>query len=77
MLKVVVLLIQAVIASTLKASSLNYRPGGKKMLIYGFYQSCSEENPSLASNLTQDADECRIGVKLINSKKMEINCELL
>ena len=70
-----VLFILAVIVSISKAtSSLNYRPGGKKMLIYGLFQDCSDGDSShLKSNITQEADACRQSIEFMNSKKMEIN----
>ena len=70
-----VLFILAVIVSISKAtSSLNYRPGGKKMLIYGLFQDCSDGDSShLKSNITQEADVCRQSIEFMNSKKMEIN----
>ena len=62
MLKVLLLLLVVIISSS--KSSLNYRPGGKKMLIYCLYQSCSEENQSnVINNITREADICRKSVE--------------
>ena len=72
MLKLLLLLLVMIISSS--KSSLNYRPGGRKMLIYGLYQSCKDEDLShVMKNITQEADVCRKSVEWIDFKKMEIN----
>ena len=63
------------IGLTKASKPLNYRPGGKRMLIYGIYQNCPDNNTSdTIDNITpQAADVCRKNVELIASKKMKIN----
>ena len=59
-----------------KVSSTNYRPGDKKMRIYGLFQSCSE-NGSISKNITRKADVCRQSVEWMDSNKIKINKEII
>ena len=59
------------------SSSSKYIPGGKQMLIYGIYQSCSGNSSYVRSNITRESDVCRQSVEWMDSKKMEVNSAII
>ena len=87
---IIFILLMMLFASSISSfkTSQNYQPGGKKMIIYGIYQSCGENTTSLQPsstfrNTSQESDHvyisqrkanaCGRSIKWIDKHKMEVN----